>query len=35
MTAGVTHVAQPGASLAAIGAALDDYDDPVALAALT
>ncbi len=35
VTAGVTHVAQPGAALAAIGAALDAYDDPIALAALS
>jgi chaperone required for assembly of F1-ATPase len=34
-TAGVTHVAQPPEALAAIGAALDAYDDPVALAALS
>jgi chaperone required for assembly of F1-ATPase len=35
VTAGVMHVAQPHAALAAIGAALDAYDDPVALAALS
>ena len=35
VTAGVTHVAQPNAALAAIGAVLDAYDDPVALAALS
>jgi chaperone required for assembly of F1-ATPase len=35
VTAGVTHVAQPNAALAAIGAALDAYDDPIALAALS
>jgi chaperone required for assembly of F1-ATPase len=35
VTAGVTHVAQPNAALAAIGAALDAYDDPVTLAALS
>ena len=34
-TAGVMHVAQPHAALAAIGAALDGYNDPVALAALS
>ena len=35
VTGGVTHVAQPHAALAAIGAALDAYTDPVALAALS
>jgi chaperone required for assembly of F1-ATPase len=35
VTAGVMHVAQPDAALAAIGAALGAYDDPVALAALS
>ena len=35
VTAGVTHVAQPNAALAAIGAALDAYNNPVALAALS
>jgi chaperone required for assembly of F1-ATPase len=35
VTAGVTHVAQPNAALAAIGAAVDAYDDAVALAALS
>ena len=35
VTAGIMHVAQPHAALAAIGAALDAYDDPVALAALS
>jgi chaperone required for assembly of F1-ATPase len=35
VTAGVTHVAQPHAALAAIGAALEACDDPVALAALS
>jgi chaperone required for assembly of F1-ATPase len=35
LTAGVIHVAQPPETLAAIGAALDAYDDPVALAALS
>ena len=35
VTAGVMHVAQPHAALAAIGAALDAYDDPAALAALS
>ena len=35
MTAGVTHVAQPPEALAAIGAALDAYEDPVAVAALS
>jgi chaperone required for assembly of F1-ATPase len=34
-TAGVTHVAQPNAALAAMGGALDAYDDPLALAALS
>ena len=29
VSAGVTHVAQPIAALAAIGAALDGYDDPL------
>ena len=35
VTAGIVHVAQPQAALAAIGAALDAYDDPAALAALS
>jgi chaperone required for assembly of F1-ATPase len=35
VTAGVMHVAQPPEALAAIGAALDAYSDPVALAALS
>jgi chaperone required for assembly of F1-ATPase len=35
VTAGVMHVAQPHAALAAIGAALDAYDDPVELAGLS
>ena len=35
VTTGIVHVAQPHAALAAIGAALDAYDDPVALAALS
>jgi chaperone required for assembly of F1-ATPase len=35
VTAGVMHVAQPHAALAAIGAALEAYDDPAALAALS
>jgi chaperone required for assembly of F1-ATPase len=35
VTAGVMHVAQPPGALAAIGAALDAYDDPVALAGLS
>ena len=35
VTNGVMHVAQPPEALAAIGAALDAYDDPVALAALS
>jgi chaperone required for assembly of F1-ATPase len=35
VTAGIVHVAQPNAALAAIDAALDAYDDPVALAALS
>jgi chaperone required for assembly of F1-ATPase len=35
VTAGVMHVAQPPEALAAIGAPLDAYDDPVALAALS
>ncbi len=35
VTAGVTHVAQPGSALAAVRAALDDYDDPVQLGALS
>jgi chaperone required for assembly of F1-ATPase len=35
VTAGVMHVAQPPEALAAIGAALDAYDDPVSLAALS
>jgi chaperone required for assembly of F1-ATPase len=34
-TAGIVHVVQPREALAAIGAALDAYDDPVALAALS
>ena len=35
VTAGIAHVAQPDVALAAIGAALDAYDDPAALAALS
>jgi chaperone required for assembly of F1-ATPase len=35
VTTGVTHVAQPPEALAAVGAALDLYDDPVVLAALS
>src|SRR5580692_10793644 len=35
LTAGMIHVAQPPAALAAIAAALDAYHDPVALAALS
>jgi chaperone required for assembly of F1-ATPase len=35
VTTGVMHVAQPPEALAAIAAALDTYDDPVALAALS
>jgi len=35
LTAGLMHVAQPDAALAEIAAALDAYDDPVALAALS
>ena len=35
VTASVIHVAQPPTALAAIGAELDAYDDPVALAALS
>jgi chaperone required for assembly of F1-ATPase len=35
VTAGVMHIAQPHAAVAAIAAALDAYDDPVALAALS
>ena len=35
VTAGIVHVAQPHAALAAVGAALDAYDDPAGLAALT
>jgi chaperone required for assembly of F1-ATPase len=35
VTTGVTHVAQPTGAWAAIGAALDTYDDPVAVAALS
>ena len=35
VTAGVMHVAQPPEALAAIGAALEAYDDPAALAALS
>jgi chaperone required for assembly of F1-ATPase len=35
VTAGMMHVAQPPEALAAIGAGLDAYDDPVALAALS
>lgn len=35
VTAGITHVAQPREALAAISAALDAYDDAIALAALS
>jgi chaperone required for assembly of F1-ATPase len=35
VTTGIAHVAQPQAALAAIGAALDAFDDPAALAALS
>jgi chaperone required for assembly of F1-ATPase len=35
MATGIVHVAQPPETLAAIGAALDAYDDPAALAALS
>ena len=35
VTAGIVHVAQPPEALAAIGAALDAYDEPAALAALS
>jgi chaperone required for assembly of F1-ATPase len=35
VTAGVMHVAQPPDALAALGAALDAYNDPVALAGLS
>ena len=35
VTAGLMHVAQPHAALKAIGAALEAYDDPAALAALS
>src|SRR6202789_785395 len=35
VTTGVMHVAQPHEALAAIGAALDAYEDPVAVAALS
>jgi chaperone required for assembly of F1-ATPase len=35
VTAGVMHVTQPAEALTAIGAALDAYDDPVELAALS
>jgi chaperone required for assembly of F1-ATPase len=35
VTAGVMHVAQPHAALAALGAALDTYTDPVTLAGLS
>jgi chaperone required for assembly of F1-ATPase len=35
VTTGVMHVAQPAEGLAAIAAALDTYDDPVAFAALS
>jgi chaperone required for assembly of F1-ATPase len=35
VTAGIVHVAQPPQALAAIAAALDSYDDPAALAALS
>ena len=35
VTAGLMHVAQPQAALKAIGEALEEYNDPVALAALS
>ena len=35
VTTGIVHVAQPHAALAAMSAALDAYDDPAALAALS
>ena len=35
VTAGIVHVAQPPEALAAIAAALEAYDDPAALAALS
>jgi chaperone required for assembly of F1-ATPase len=35
VTTGIVHVAQPPRALAAIAAALDSYDDPAALAALS
>ncbi len=35
VTAGIVHVAQPPEALSAIGAALEAYDDPAALAALS
>jgi len=35
VTAGIAHVAQPPQALSAVGAALDRYDDSVALAALS
>jgi chaperone required for assembly of F1-ATPase len=35
VTTGIVHVAQPPQALAAIAAALDSYDDPAALAALS
>jgi chaperone required for assembly of F1-ATPase len=35
VTSGVMHVVQPPEALAAIGAALDAYNDPIALAALS
>jgi chaperone required for assembly of F1-ATPase len=35
VTAGVMHVAQPQAALAAVGATLEAYNDPAALAALS
>src|SRR5580692_7009312 len=35
VTTGVMHVAQPPEALAAIGSALDTYEDPVAVAALS
>src|SRR5271156_552894 len=35
LTAGLMHVSQPHAALAAIATALDAYDDPIALAALS
>jgi chaperone required for assembly of F1-ATPase len=35
VVAGIVHVAQPPEALAAIGVALDAYDDPVVLAALS